>query len=70
VTQMNPEDPYQRGDSVEWLKHSNEELASLVKKRSRQLRLARSFGALLLLALVWVVFKYSQRHPVQELWKF
>lgn len=67
---MNTDDPYQRGDSIEWLKHSNEELASLLKKRSRQLQTARSLAALLLLVLAWVVFKYSQFHPLRELWKF
>lgn len=67
---MNTDDPYQRGDSIEWLKHSNEELALLLKKRSRQLQTARSLAALLLLALAWVAFKYSQSHPLRELWKF
>jgi hypothetical protein len=67
---MDANDPYQRGDSVEWLKHSNEELASLVKQRSRQLRRIRSFAFLLLVVLAWVAFKYSQKHPLRELWPF
>jgi len=67
---MDTKDPYQRGDSVEWLKHSNEELALLVKKRSRQLQRARSLATLLILALAWVAMKYSQQHPLRELWPF
>jgi uncharacterized protein HemX len=63
-------DEYQRGSDVEWLEHSNEELAREVKKRGRQTGRARCVALVLLLALGWVVFKFLQQHPVQELWRF
>lgn len=63
-------DEYQRGSDVEWLKHSNEELARELKKRGRQRERARFMSTVLLLALAWVVFKFLQKHPVQELWRF
>ena len=51
-------DDYQIGSSEEWLKHSNEELARLLKKRARQMHWLRLFAFVLLLALGWVVFKF------------
>jgi hypothetical protein len=63
-------DEYQRGSENEWLKHSNDELAHLVKKRDRQLQRARSFSVLLLLALGWVLFRYRQQLPLESLWRF
>ncbi len=50
-------DNYQIGSSEEWLKHSNEELARMLKKRERQMRWLRLLVIVLLLALGWVVFK-------------
>ena len=63
-------DDYQMGSDVEWLKHSNEELSKLLKKRQRQRSLWRFLCLLSFIALGWVVFKYSQKHPVKELWPF
>jgi hypothetical protein len=63
-------DDYQIGSDAEWLKHSNEEIARLVKKRDRQLLLLRFVLLLALAALGWTVWKFSQKAPVSELWKF
>jgi len=62
-------DSYQRGSDVEWLKHSNDELARLVKKRARQAGLWRAVAFLLVLLSGWVVYRYSQKAPVSELWQ-
>ena len=63
-------DEYQRGEDMEWLKHSNEELAKLVKKRASQNARLRLLCVLLLVALGWVVFKYQQKFPIESLWRF
>jgi hypothetical protein len=63
-------DEYQRGSDIEWLKHSNEELAKLVKKRAGQNARLRLLCVLLLAALGWVVFKYQQKFPIETLWRF
>ena len=61
---------YQIGSDVEWLKHSNEELARLARKRQRAAACWRFFSFLLLVALGWVVWKYTRKHPLAELWAF
>jgi len=63
-------DDYQIGSDVEWLKHSNEEMARLIKKRGRHILLLRFVLLLALAALGWVVWKFSAKAPVNELWKF
>ncbi len=63
-------DDYQAGSDVEWLKHSNTELAVIIKKRDRHLLLLRFTLLLALAALGWTVWKFSQQAPVSELWKF
>jgi len=63
-------DPYQLGSDIEWLKHTNDEMARLVKKRNGQLARVRGLCFLLLLALGWVVYKYQLRLPLEELWHF
>ncbi len=60
-------DNYQIGSDLEWLKHSNQELSRLVKKRQRQLAGWRGFSLLLLLALGWVLYKFLQKFPLEEL---
>ena len=60
---------YQIGSDVEWLKHSNEEMARLVKKRQRQLWLWKFLAFVLLIALGWVVFKYMHKYPLSDLWR-
>ncbi|MBM3876722.1 MAG: hypothetical protein FJ386_08405 [Verrucomicrobia bacterium] len=63
-------DDYQIGSDVEWLKHSNEELARLLKKRDRHIALLRITLLLALGALGWAVWKFSRKAPVNELWNF
>ncbi|MBM3835603.1 MAG: hypothetical protein FJ403_20500 [Verrucomicrobia bacterium] len=59
---------YQLGSDDDWLKYSNEELARLIKKRDRKIGLLRFLIFLLLLLLGWVVYKYSQKGALEELW--
>jgi hypothetical protein len=61
-------DEYQRGTDAQWLEHSNHELKQLVKKRDRTIALLKLGMILLLVALGWVVFRFSQRANIQELW--
>ena len=61
---------YQLGSDEDWLKHSNEELAQMVKKRDRRIRGLKSLIAVLLLALGWILFKFLQQHPLEGLWRF
>ena len=63
-----PED-YQRGSDIEWLKHSNDELARLAQKRARQAQRWQMIALLLVLAVGWVVYRYAQKAPVRELWQ-
>jgi hypothetical protein len=63
-------DSYQLGSDIEWLKHTNDEMARLVKKRNGQLGRCRGLCFLLLLALGWVVYKFQLRFPLEELWNF
>ena len=63
-------DPYQQGSDEDWLHHSNDELARMVKNRDRQIRLLRLLSLVLLIGLGWVVYRYTQKIPIQELWKF
>ena len=60
---------YQIGSDVEWLKHSNEELARLTRKRQRQVSRWRLLSIVLGLALCWVLKKYLQKHPLRDLWQ-
>ncbi len=63
-------DPYQLGSDDEWLKHSNEELARMLRQKNRQIVRWKCLSLLFLIALGWVVFKFSKRGPIEELWKF
>jgi len=63
-------DEYQRGTDIAWIQHSNEELGRLLKRKHRQLSRVRSIGALLVLVLAWVVFKYSKVAPLEGLWRW
>jgi hypothetical protein len=63
-----PQD-YQRGSDIEWLKHSNDELARLAQKRARQAQRWQMIALLLLLVIGWVVYRYTQKAPVRELWQ-
>jgi hypothetical protein len=63
-----PED-YQRGSDIEWLKHSNDELARLAQKRARQAQRWQMIALLLALVIGWVVYRYAQKAPVRELWQ-
>jgi hypothetical protein len=60
-------DEYQSGNDLEWLKHSNDELARMVKKRDRQLSRLRLLCLVLFLLLGWVLVKFRQRAPLDEL---
>ena len=61
---------YQLGSDDDWLKHSNEELAQLIKKRDRRI-VRLQLGIVVLLAVLgWVVYKFSQKAPLPELWHF
>lgn len=64
------QDPYQKGSDADWLQHSNEELAQLVKKRGRQILWLKFLNILLIFLLGWVGYKYAQKNPLNELWKF
>jgi len=61
-------DEYRIGSNEDWLQHSNEEMARLVKKRQRELALWKLVSLLLLAALVWVSYKYSLKAPLSGLW--
>ncbi len=59
---------YQVGSDDDWLQHSNEELARLLKKRDRSIRWLRGLSFLLFLALAWATFKFLQKGSWAELW--
>lgn len=61
---------YQLGADDDWLRHSNDELARLVKKRDGSIRRLKGVSFLLALALAWVVFKFLQKASWAELWRF
>jgi hypothetical protein len=61
---------YQLGSDDDWLKHSNEELAQLIKKRDRKILALRLLNVALLAALGWVVYKFCQKASPQELLRF
>jgi hypothetical protein len=61
-------DPYQLGSDLEWAKHTNEELTHLVKKRNAELNRLRFFCLVLILALGWVIYRFSRTRPLEELW--
>ena len=63
-------DQYQRGSDVDWQKAHNDELEHIIKKRDGQIASLRIVNGLLLALLVWVVFKYSQKTNLRELWPF
>ena len=62
-------DKHQLGSDEDWLKHSNDELARIVKKRDRQILLLRYSIILLAIALAWVTYKYSAKGSLAELWR-
>jgi hypothetical protein len=63
-------DEYQRGTDKQWLEHSNQELARLVKKRERAIGLLKFCLIVLLALLGWVIFKFTRLASIQELWSF
>jgi hypothetical protein len=63
-------DEYQRGTDKQWLEHSNQELARLVKKRERTIGLLKLCLVALLMVLGWVIFKFTRHASIQELWPF
>lgn len=63
-------DEYQRGSDQEWLQHSNEELAALVKKRERQVKFWKFLSFVLFVALAWVVLRFRQHASIEKLWKW
>ena len=58
---------FQKGPDEEWLKHSNSELAEIIKRRNRKIRLLSFVVFVLLVALAWTVFKFSQNSPLGDL---
>lgn len=62
-------DSYQIGNDLEWVKHTNDELTRLVKKRNAQLKRWKGLALILVLALGWVGYKYSLKGPLRELWQ-
>jgi hypothetical protein len=62
-------DDYQRGSDIEWLKHSNEELGRIARKRARQAQRWQRVSLLLLLVIGWLIFHYAQKAPLRELWQ-
>ena len=63
-------DPYQLGSDLEWLKHTNDELSRLVKKRNAQLNRLRLLCLVLVLVLGWVTYRFCRTQPLEELWRF
>jgi hypothetical protein len=63
-------DPYQRGSDEEWLEHSNAELAQIIKKRNRSIFLWKFVAMILLMALIWTLFKYGQENSLGDLFRF
>ncbi len=63
-------DEYQRGTDNQWLEHSNQELAGLVKKRERTIGLLKFCLIALVVVLGWVIFKFTRHASIQELWSF
>jgi hypothetical protein len=61
---------HEQQKSLEWLKHSNDELAELVKKRGRSVRRWRLLALLLLLITGWVVYRYGLVRPIEDLWQW
>jgi hypothetical protein len=61
---------HQLGSDQDWLQYSNEELARIIKKRDRRIAFLRFLLLLLLIALGWVVYKFTQKGAIEELWKF
>jgi hypothetical protein len=63
-------DPYQRGSDEEWLEHSNAELSQIIKKRNRSIFLWKFVALILLMALIWTVFKYGQDNRLGDLFQW
>jgi len=63
-------DEYQRGTDAQWLEHSNQEMARLVKKRDRTILFLKFCNTALVVVLAWVVFRFSQHAKIEELWSF
>jgi hypothetical protein len=61
---------HEQQKSLEWLKHSNDELAELAKKRGRSVRRWRLLALLLLLITGWVVYRYGLVRPIEDLWQW
>jgi hypothetical protein len=61
---------HEQQKSLEWLKHSNDVLAVLVKKRGRSVRRWRLLALLLLLITGWVVYRYGLVRPIEDLWQW
>jgi hypothetical protein len=63
-------DEYQRGTDAQWLEHSNQELTRTVKKRERTIAFLKFCNLLLLIALGWVIIRFTRFASIQELWPF
>lgn len=61
---------YQLGSDGDWLKYSNEELARIIKQRDRKIGWLRFLNFLLIIALAWVVYQFTRKGSLEELWKF
>lgn len=63
-------DQYQRGTDSDWLEHSNQELKRIVKKREQTIAFLKFFNLILMIALAWILFRYSKAGNLRELWPF
>ena len=63
-------DEYQFGSDKEWLEHSNEELARMLKKQQRRSGRQRTVIFILFVLLAAVLYRFHQKLGIQELWRF
>jgi hypothetical protein len=66
-------DEYQRGTDREWLEHSNQEMAKMMKKRDRAIWTYRFLSALFFFSTLIMGFmlnKINKIHPIRELLGF
>ena len=66
-------DEYQRGEDVDWIQHSNDELARQLKKRDRKIWFLRFFCTLFFfssLIMAAILKKISATHSIRELLDF
>lgn len=63
-------DEYQFGSDKQWLEHSNEELARMLKKQRRRAGRQRMVIFVLLTLLVFVLYRFHQKVGLPQLWRF